>query len=227
MYNFFVDGVQFPVAPAELSTKINGRNETIVLMNEGEVNIIKKTGLTDIEFEVLLPNVKYPFSVYPNGFQPATFYLEKLEKLKVDTKPFQFIINRMMPNGNLLFDTNMTVSIEEYEILESAENGFDVNVRIKLKQYKAYGNKKINLKAATKAGNSTSTAKTATKATVEQKRPTTGKTTPKIHTVKEGETLWAIAKKYLGDGSKYTELAKINNISNPNVIKAGQVIKLG
>lgn len=227
MYNFFVDGVQFPVAPAELSTKINGRNETIVLMNEGEVNVIKKTGLTDIEFEVLLPNVKYPFSVYPNGFQPATFYLEKLEKLKVDTKPFQFIINRMMPNGNLLFDTNMTVSIEEYEILESAENGFDVNVRIKLKQYKAYGNKKINLKAATKAGNSTSTAKTATKATVEQKRPTTGKTTPKIHTVKEGETLWAIAKKYLGDGSKYTELAKINNISNPNVIKAGQVIKLG
>lgn len=227
MYNFFVDGVQFPVAPAELSTKINGRNETIVLMNEGEVNVIKKTGLTDIEFEVLLPNVKYPFSVYPNGFQPATFYLEKLEKLKVDTKPFQFIINRMIPNGNLLFDTNMTVSIEEYEILESAENGFDVNVRIKLKQYKAYGNKKINLKVSTKASNSTSTAKTATKATVEQKRPTTGKTIPKTHTVKAGETLWAIAKKYLGDGSKYTQLAKINNISNPNDIKAGQVIKLG
>lgn len=227
MYNFFVDGVQFPVAPAELSTKINGRNETIVLMNEGEVNIIKKTGLTDIEFEVLLPNVKYPFSVYPNGFQPATYYLEKLEKLKVDDKPFQFIVNRMMPNGNLLFDTNMTVSIEEYEILESAENGFDVNVRIKLKQYKAYGNKKINLKAATKASSTTSTAKTATKAVVEQKRPTTGKETPKTHTVKSGETLWAIAKKYLGDGSKYTELAKINNISNPNVIEAGQVIKLG
>lgn len=227
MYNFFVAGVQFPVAPAELSTKINGRNETIVLMNEGEVNIIKKTGLTDIEFEVLLPNVKYPFSVYPNGFQPATYYLEKLEKLKVDDKPFQFIVNRMMPNGNLLFDTNMTVSLEEYEILESAENGFDVNVRIKLKQYKAYGNKKINLKPAAKSSSTTSTAKTATKAVVEQKRPTTGKVTPKTHTVKDGETLWAIAKKYLGDGSKYTELAKINNISNPNVIKAGQVIKLG
>lgn len=227
MYNFFMDGVQFPVAPSELSTKINGRNETTVLMNEGEVNIIKKTGLTDIEFEVLLPNVKYPFSVYPNGFQPATYYLEKLEKLKVDDKPFQFIVNRMMPNGNLLFDTNMTVSIEEYEILESAENGFDVNVRIKLKQYKTYGNKKINLKATTKASSTTSTAKTDTKAVVEQKRPTTGKETPKTHTVKSGETLWAIAKKYLGDGSKYSELAKINNISNPNVIKAGQVIKLG
>lgn len=221
-----MDGVQFPVAPSELSTKINGRNETTVLMNEGEVNIIKKTGLTDIEFEVLLPNVKYPFSVYPNGFQPATFYLDKLKKLKNSDQPFKFIVNRMMPNGNLLFDTIMIVTLEDYEILESAENGFDVNVRIQLKQYRDYGNKKINLKAATKA-NSTSTSKTATKAVVEQKRPTIGKETPKTHTVKSGETLWAIAKKYLGDGSKYTELAKINNISNPNVIRAGQVIKLG
>ena len=228
MYNFFMDGVQFPVAPPELSTRINGRNETIVLMNDGEVNVIKKPGLTDIEFEVLLPNVKYPFAVYTNGFQPATYYLEKLEKLKIDDKPFQFIVNRMMPNGNLLFDTNMTVAIEDYEIMESAENGFDVTVRISLKQYKAYGNKRIVTKPATASSNTSNTPKTTTqKAVVEQKRPTTGKETPKTHTVKLGETLWAIAKKYLGDGSKYTVLAKINNISNPNVIKEGQVIKLG
>ncbi|MGG2105554.1 LysM peptidoglycan-binding domain-containing protein [Lysinibacillus pakistanensis] len=229
MYNFFMDGVQFPVAPPELSTKINGRNEAIVLMNDGEVNVIKKPSLTDIEFEVLIPNVKYPFAVYTNGFQPATFYLEKLEKLKVDDKPFQFIVNRMMTNGNLLFDTNMTVTIEDYEIMESAENGFDVTVRISLKQYKAYGNKRIVTKPATASSNAsnTSNATTTQKAVVEQKRPTTSKETPKTHTVKSGETLWAIAKKYLGDGSKYTELAKINKISNPNVIKVGQVIKLG
>lgn len=226
MYNFFMDGVQFPVAPAEMRTKINGRNETVVLMNDGEVNVIKKPGLTDIEFEVLLPNVKYPFAVYTDGFKPATHYLEKLEKLKVSDKPFQFIVNRMMPNGNLLFDTNMTVSIEDYEINESAENGFDLMVNIQLKQYKAYGNKRIVTKPSTTAGNASS-APTAQKAIVEQIRPTTGKETQKSHTVVKGDTLWAIAKKELGDGSKYTELAKLNNISNPNLIKAGQVIKLG
>jgi len=223
MYNFFVDGVQFPVAPSELSTRINGRNETIVLMNEGEVNVIKKPGLTDIDFEVLLPNVKYPFAVYPNGFQPATFYLDKLEKLKISDKPFQFIVNRAMPNGNLLFDTNMTVTIEDYEINESAENGFDVMVNIQLKQYRAYGNKRIVVQPATQATSSMTTQK----AVVEQKRPTTGKETPKTYTVIKGDTLWAICKKELGDGSKYPEIAKLNNISNPNIIKPGQVIKLG
>jgi len=222
MYNYFIDGTQFPVAPSEMTIKINGRNESIVLMNEGEVNIIKKPGLTDIEFEVLLPNVKYPFAVYPNGFQAATFYLDKLEKLKVSDKPFQFIVNRMMPNGNLLFDTNMSVTLEDYEIKESADNGFDVTVSIILKQYRAYGNKKVTIKKDTK-----SNSKSTSKAVVEQTRPTTNKTTPKTHTVVKGDTLWAIAKKYLGDGSKSAELAKINNISNPNVIQVGQVIKLG
>jgi len=227
MYNFLIDNVQFPIAPAELSTKINGRNETIVLMNEGDVNIIKRTGLTDIEFEVLLPNVKYPFAVYPNGFQPATFYLQKLKDLMQGEKPFPFIVNRMLPNGNLLFDTDMIVSLENYEISESAEEDFDLNVTIEFKQYQNNGNKKVTIKTSTKAKNATGTTKTASKAVVEQKRPTTGKETPKTHTVKAGETLWVIAKKYLGDGSKYTELAKINNISNPNMIKVGQVIKLG
>ena len=45
----------------------------------------------------------------------------------------------------------------------------------------------------------------------------------KTHTVKSGETLSGIATKY---GTTYQQLAKINNISNPNLIYAGQVLKL-
>lgn len=222
MYNFFLDGVQLPVAPAEMSMRINNKNETITLMNEGEVNILKKPGLTDIEFEVLLPNVRYPFAIYPNGFQTATHYLEKLEQLKVRQEPFQFIVNRMLPNGKLLFDTNMTVSLEDYEIQESAENGFDVIVPIHLKQYRAYGTKRLNLQQNVSASSTTK------KVTVEKKRSTTGKTTPKTYTVKPGDTLWAICKRQYGTVSKakVDELAKKNNIPNPNVIHIGQVIKL-
>lgn len=43
------------------------------------------------------------------------------------------------------------------------------------------------------------------------------------YTVKAGDTLSEIALKY---GTTYQELAKINNIKNPNLIHVGQVIKI-
>jgi len=218
MYNLFFDAVQFPVAPSEMRIRINNKNETLTLIDQGEINVLRKPGLTDIEFEVLLPNVQYPFAVYPDGYQTADYYLDKLEKLKVNQEPFQFIVNRMKPNGQLLFDTNMAVSLEDYEIVDNAEEGFDITVTINLKQHKAYSTKLLKV--------STSSTAATKKVTTTTPRPVS-KTTPKTHKVVAGETLWAIAKKELGNGARYTELAKLNNLSNPNSIRVGQVIKLG
>ena len=44
--------------------------------------------------------------------------------------------------------------------------------------------------------------------------------------VKKGDTLWSIASKYLGNGNKYLQIAKDNNIKNPNKINVGQIIKI-
>lgn len=46
------------------------------------------------------------------------------------------------------------------------------------------------------------------------------------YVVKKGDTLWAIAQKYLGSGAKYTQIASENNIKNPNLIYPGQVFKI-
>lgn len=46
------------------------------------------------------------------------------------------------------------------------------------------------------------------------------------YTVKKGDTLWAIAKQYLGSGTKYPQIAQENNIKNPNLIYPGQVFKI-
>ena len=46
------------------------------------------------------------------------------------------------------------------------------------------------------------------------------------YTVKEGDTLFTIAEKYYNDGSKFEELAKTNNISNPDLIEAGQILDI-
>lgn len=57
-------------------------------------------------------------------------------------------------------------------------------------------------------------------------RPTKEKVAPTSNaryvTVKKGDSLWSLAKKYYGKGSDYTKIATANNISNPNAVQPGQ-----
>lgn len=49
---------------------------------------------------------------------------------------------------------------------------------------------------------------------------------PGKYTVKEGDTLFTIADKYYKDGYQYTEIAKANNLADPNNVAAGQVLEI-
>ena len=89
----------------------------------------------------MIPNVKYPFATYKNGFQNAQTFLEAIEKLKTNQKPFQFIVSRTYPNGKGLFNTNIKVSLENYTIKEDQKEGMDIVVSFSLKQYKDFGTK--------------------------------------------------------------------------------------
>ena len=220
-YHFYMGKMLCPIAPSRLSLKIGNNNKTMTLIDEGEVNILKQAGLTDVSFDLLLPNVKYPFATYKSGFVTADFFLGELEKMKTDKKPFQFIVTRLLPNGKMLFDTNMKVSLESYEIKEDAEEGFDVIVSVKLKQYKEFGTKTCNI----------SFEDSKTKASVQDTRSTSNSPAPstnKTYTVKKGDCLWNIAKSFYGNGSKYTVIYNANKdkIKNPNLIYPGQVLTI-
>ena len=45
------------------------------------------------------------------------------------------------------------------------------------------------------------------------------------YTVKRGDTLWKIARTYLGSGNRYTEIMEINGLAS-DIIHPGQVLKL-
>ena len=49
--------------------------------------------------------------------------------------------------------------------------------------------------------------------------------TYRIYTVVHGDTLWAIAKKYLGNGSRYKEIVSLNGLKS-NVIYSGMKLKI-
>jgi LysM repeat protein len=48
----------------------------------------------------------------------------------------------------------------------------------------------------------------------------------RIYTVVSGDTLWAIAERFYGDGSKYPKIASANGIANPDLIMVGQKLTI-
>ena len=53
----------------------------------------------------------------------------------------------------------------------------------------------------------------------------TAEETYRVHTVVKGDTLWGIANKYLGDGNRYPEIVKLNDLKS-NVIYSGNKLKI-
>lgn len=210
MYEFYLGGVQLPVPPSKVKMDINGNNKTVTLINEGEVNLIKTMGLTEISFDCMIPVItKYPFAYYPKKFTSAEKYLNHFEKLKNSKKPFKFRIGRKTPTNKKIFDTNMDVTLENYKIVEDSKNGFDLIITLELKQYREYSAKKAKIVKDKKTGKD--------KGTVTP--PRKGKDTVKTYTVKKGDTLGIIAKQQLKSTSKWRDIYNLNKSLIESVAK--------
>ena len=85
-YYVYLNKCLLPVTPGKIEMKINNSNKTIKLINDGEINILKTPGLTDIDFECEIPQQQYPYAVYKNKFQKASYFLNYFEKLKKNKK---------------------------------------------------------------------------------------------------------------------------------------------
>ncbi|MCM1055220.1 MAG: hypothetical protein NC394_06830 [Bacteroides sp.] len=141
-YDFYLDKCLLPVTPSRLEISEKGLNRVISLIDGGEINLLKRAGLKEIRFDCIIPQVSYPFSSVER-VKPAEYYLDFLEGLRDKKRPFQFIVSRVMPSGKILFSTDIKVSLEDLAVTEAAEQGFDLVLSIKLRQYRDYGLKSI------------------------------------------------------------------------------------
>lgn len=205
-YDFYLQKCLLPVPPEKMQVKINSANKAVTLINGEQVNILKKPGLTDIEFECLLPQVRYPFAVYKSKFRRAKYFLDYFEGLKLRQKPFQFIVSRRLPDRKRLYDTNMKVSMEDYQITEDAKEGNDVKVKIKLKQYREFGTRVVKIKKDKKDGKDKAVGGGQPRETDNSPAPPA----PQQYTVVKGDCLWGIAKKFYGDGSQWERIYNAN-----------------
>lgn len=154
MYQVFLGEMPLPIAPSKIETLVGNRSETVELIDGREVNILKGQKLTEISFDFMIPSQNYPFATLAGnlagnllgglmGSVTSTAIIEWLEKLKADKKPFQFICVRLGQGLSLsnVLNTNLTVTLEDYTIIEDASNGQDYMCNVRLKAWEPYSTK--------------------------------------------------------------------------------------
>ena len=96
-----------PITPSKVKVKINNQNETLTLISGEEINILKAAGLTDVSFDLLLPQVPYPCLLYTStGVIAGTAVNKSATNMDYD--------------GEYQIDTDYTQSELEAGILEGS-----------------------------------------------------------------------------------------------------------
>ncbi|MFB5267081.1 LysM peptidoglycan-binding domain-containing protein [Paenibacillus enshidis] len=231
-YNNQSEIIRLPVNPESLDLKsgVNGNSYSIV--DFGEINTIQFTKLREISFNSFFPAQRYPFVV--GELREPLYYINMIKEWMESRNPIRFVFSGITSTtaaaddntesellnsgltGTGTFAINMAASIESFDWSITAGSQ-DVDYTISLKEYVFYEPRKVSI----------STSSTEAKKTVTQKRAS-DKNTPKSYTLKSDDSLWSVAKKTLGDGSRYKEIQKMNNIADSELKKlpVGKVLKL-
>lgn len=198
------DKFMLPVNPESFAFTEKHNNTSVNVNSIGEVNLLGKRDLKTGTISSHFPKRDRNYA-NNSGRQAPYTYINKLLSWKSSGKPIQLIIT-----GTKI---NFQVTIETLKYGEQDGTG-DVYYDLTLKEYRAVEIKKTKLKKTKKKKS-------------KPKRPAAKKKT-KTYTVKSGDCLWNIAKKFYGNGAQYTKIYNANKgkIKNPNLIYPGQVLTI-
>lgn len=205
---------RLPVNPEQIETNSILTIEKHEILKLGQIAIPTHMELTEYSFEVELPKEPYHYVETSGEFKDADFYLNLFRTWRENLEPVRFIAS----NG-LGDDINSLVLIEELTVVEKAGEEGDKFVSLKLLEYLEFGKKFMIVEEIQSLSTGAVKAK--------KKKASSDKSNPKntgSYIVQTGDTLWAIAKKYYGNGAKHTKIADANKdkIKNPSLIYPGQ-----
>ncbi|WIV11374.1 LysM peptidoglycan-binding domain-containing protein [Proteiniborus sp. MB09-C3] len=203
---------RLPTNPEQIKTKVVQANQKYEILKLGQILIPTHVELAEYSFECELPHEPLHYVETANGFKDADYYIDLFKKLREELKPIRFIASNGIGD-----DINTLVLIEDLEINEKAGEEGDKYISFGLIEYRPYGKKSVVVTTPTSKG---------ILATVKKEEPTQ-QVNPKStgsYVVQSGDSLWAIAKKYYGDGNQYPKIANANKdkIKNPSLIYPGQ-----
>jgi len=218
MYEFMflnedIGHITLPVAPSQIAVRTVTGNRTVSLVELGEVNILKDAGLLEYSFNVLLPG--RPFRCTSESmFMPPNDIVRFFRRIMEQRSPFRFIVNRALPFDIEVRDINMVntmASVEGFTATEKAGEEGDIYIALTIKEHRLFSSRLMDVDEVGGLIRGS-------------ERPGSGYV--RTYTVQPGDSLWVIARRFLNDGSRFGEIARLNNIPNPNRIFVGQVLKL-
>ena len=199
--------VIFPSLPETIEVQAATRFMTFDLINNGEVKIPLGEEL-----------VKFSWSGIFFGKSRRN---ERFVKKWVDPKEMQVEFSRWRNSGTKLrlLITDTTINHDVYL------------VDYKCTYTGGYGDMEYSVTFVVAKDLIVKTEKKVTDSKASQNKESSSsseQSTAKTYTVGPNDTLWKIAQKVYGDGSKYTKIYEANKdiIKNPNIIRQGQVLKL-
>lgn len=195
--------IVLPVNPEELTVTMPQLNEKVTLLRFGAANIPGKRDLVTISWESFFPGRDSPFCHYAR--MTPKKYLRRIKAWKDAGRVVRVIITDMGINLQMLIDSFEPVIREGQK---------DLSYTISLSEYR-----RLNVPAV-------SITKQTTEATGLKERPAAPAPPARTYTVKRGDCLWNIAKRFYGSGASFSKIYEANRgvIGNDaNKIKAGQV----
>ena len=186
----------FAVNPAGITVSRPNVNRVETLALGGEINLWGGRGLREVVLETFLPR---DGSRFFQGNSPDTV-LSLLKRWQDSGDPIRLIISGTDINDAFLIE-DLTQTFREGD--------GDIWLRLRLKEYK--------FQSVTEEENTDSSSGSGR----EDER-----ITPVTYTVVKGDTLWDIAAKYYGSGTKWGIIAEKNGITNPRLLQIGTVLTL-
>lgn len=190
-----------PVTPPSYPMAAGRAVERLDMAQTGQIALPGLKTLFTGTLEFMLPARAYPFLTAGAVTQPS-HYLGLLTAWSGAANVCRYIVTGT--------DINIPVLLGELDYGED-DGTNDVNCKLPLYEYRYLEEARTE------------------KVTQNNGRTADADSQPQMagsYTVVRGDSLWAICKKFYGDGSLAYKLATANNISNPNLIYPGQTLTL-